>query len=209
MRCYGVWGTVGSTGQWPEVVNMWELNGWEGLAANFEHELSHAGLQDPALAQWWAQAAELRRGGFDRILVPERWTRTIEELCADGVRGVAYAHELVTLPPGAARDYLDALREQGKPAVEDAFGFELIGAFADALVNDSQCVALWAIPDWESWATFEASGGDDERLGPWRSTLRAVGADWRRTLLVDSPLSPMRIGRQPAESDRLPLDEIP
>ena len=29
--CFGVWGTVGSTGRWPEVVNMWELDGWDGL----------------------------------------------------------------------------------------------------------------------------------------------------------------------------------
>ncbi len=36
--CLGVWGTVGSTGRWPEVVNMWELDGWDGLVANFEHE---------------------------------------------------------------------------------------------------------------------------------------------------------------------------
>ena len=56
--CYGVWGTVGSTGRWPEVVNMWELDGWDGLAANFEHELSHPSMQDPSLAEWWAAAAE-------------------------------------------------------------------------------------------------------------------------------------------------------
>ena len=48
--CFGVWGTVGSTGHWPEVVNMWELDGWDGLAANFAHEFSHATLQDPSLA---------------------------------------------------------------------------------------------------------------------------------------------------------------
>ena len=23
--CYGVWGVLGSTGRWPEVVNVWEL----------------------------------------------------------------------------------------------------------------------------------------------------------------------------------------
>ena len=39
MNCFGVWATVGSTGAWPQVVNLWELNGWKGLAANFEHEL--------------------------------------------------------------------------------------------------------------------------------------------------------------------------
>ena len=54
MLCFGVWGTVGSTGRWPEVVNMWELDGWDGLAANFAHELASPTLQDPALAEWWA-----------------------------------------------------------------------------------------------------------------------------------------------------------
>src|SRR3954447_10931107 len=28
MLCFGVWATVGSTGSWPEVVNLWELDGW-------------------------------------------------------------------------------------------------------------------------------------------------------------------------------------
>ena len=100
--CFGVWGTVGSTGRWPEVVNMWELDGWDGLVANFEHEFTHATLQDPSLAEWWAVAASLRRGGVDRIVVPEPWTRSIDELVAAGVRGEVYAHELVKVPIGSA-----------------------------------------------------------------------------------------------------------
>ena len=43
--CYGVWGTVGSTGRWPEVVNIWEEDGFEGLARSFGHELGHRDLQ--------------------------------------------------------------------------------------------------------------------------------------------------------------------
>ena len=85
MNCFGVWATVGSTGAWPQVVNMWELNGWKGLAANFEHELVGHGAQDPSLAEWWAVASELRRGGFDRIVAPEAWSPTIDEL-TDGRR---------------------------------------------------------------------------------------------------------------------------
>jgi hypothetical protein len=205
-RCFGVWGTVGSTGRWPEVVNVWELDGWDGLVANFRHELSHPSLQDPSLAQWWAQAAEFRRGGVDRILVPAPWTRTIDELCARGVRGEVYAHELVTLRPGAAVDFVDALRDEGRAVVE-GLGLELVGAFRVAMVNDSECVVIWAVPDWETWAAFEVAQRD-ERLRPWRATLDGLGADWRRTLMVDAPLAPLRIGRQPAESDRRPLDEV-
>ena len=77
-------------------------------------------MQDESLAEWWAVAADMRRGGIDRILVPEPWSPTIDSLTDAGINGVAYAHELVTLPVGNARDFLDALREIGVPAIEDA-----------------------------------------------------------------------------------------
>jgi hypothetical protein len=205
-KCFGVWGTVGSTGRWPEVVNIWELDGWDGLAANFDHELSHASLQDPSLAAWWAQAAEFRRGGIDRILVPAPWTRPIDELIDDGVRGATYAHELVTLPPGRAGEYRDALRDGGTAAVE-GLGLTLVGAFEVAMINDSECIVIWAIPDWATWTAFEQAQRDDE-LREWRTALDALGATWARSLLIDAPLAPMRIGRQPTESDRLPLDQL-
>jgi hypothetical protein len=92
--CYGVWGVVGSTGNWAQVVNFWEEDGFCGLAASFRHELSNARLQDPNLEKWWA-AAELRSGGSTRILVPHPDTLTVEELCRDGVRGEVYAYELI------------------------------------------------------------------------------------------------------------------
>jgi hypothetical protein len=204
MLCFGVWGTVGSTGRWPEVVNMWELDGWDALAANFSHELSSASLQDESLAQWWAVAAEMRRGGVDRILVPERWSPTSEELTNAGVNGMVYAHELVTLPAGNARDFLDALREIGVPAVEK-LGMRAIGAFRVAMTNDSEAIVLWAIPDWATWARFEKRW-DGGGLASWRTHLVGLGADVRRTLMVDAPLSPLRLGRQPSVEDRRPLD---
>jgi len=62
--CYGIWGAVGSTGRWPQVVNIWEEDGFDGLASSFRHELGHVDLQDPDLAAWWAAAADLRSGGL-------------------------------------------------------------------------------------------------------------------------------------------------
>ena len=70
--CYGVWALLGSTGAWPKTVNMWEHAGWPGLAASFAVEAVGKGAQDPALVKWWAKAAELRSGGYDRIVVPAR-----------------------------------------------------------------------------------------------------------------------------------------
>jgi hypothetical protein len=209
--CFGVWATVGSTGRWPEVVNMWELDGWDGLVGNFSHELVGAGAQDPSLAEWWAVAASLRRGGVDRIVVPEPWTRSIAALIDDGVRGEVYSHELVRVPAGAAPDFLAAFREQAVPVLE-AFDLDLVGAFRVAMVNDSEAIVIWAIPDWATWARVEQAwqgqGDDADLLAAWRKTTLGVGADWQRCLLVDAPLAPLRLGRQPVVSDRRPLDEI-
>jgi len=206
-RCFGVWGTVGSTGRWPEVVNLWEEDGWHGLARSFAHELSHPGLQDPSLAAWWAEAARFRRGGVDRLLQPAPWSPTIEELTRDGVCGVVYAHELVQLEPGGSPRYLERLASHGVPALQ-TLGLSLVGAFETALVNDSECVVIWAIPSWECWAEFEIAQRVDPGIADWREQTRDLALDWQRTLLVDAPLAPLRTGRQPRESDRRPLDEI-
>ncbi len=206
--CFGVWSTVGSTGHWPEVVNMWELDGWDGLVRNFEHELGGGRDQDPSLAEWWSVAASLRRGGVDRILVAEPANRSIEQLCEAGVRGDPYVHELVTLPPGGAPEFLAALADQGRAAVE-SLGAELVGAWRVAMVNDSEAVVLWALPSWPTWAALEQAWlAEHGPLSAWRSRTLSLGADWRRTCLVDAELAPLRTGRQPRVEDRRPLEDV-
>jgi len=200
-RCYGVWALLGSTGAWPQVVNMWEEAGWDGLARSFGGEAVGTGAQDPKLERWWARAAEFRRGGFDRIVVPTPWTRTIEQLCADGVRGATYAHELVQVRPGTAGELLDRAHEQGRVAL-GAHGWELIGGFRTAMVDDDEVLLLWAIPTWEQWAAGEAAHDTDHDVAAWRRGAREVVTGWHRVLLVDAPLSPMRTGRQPSRDDR-------
>jgi hypothetical protein len=141
--------------------------GWSGLAASFATEAVGRGAQDPALERWWAKAAEFRSGGSDRIVVPAPWTRTIEELCADGVRGEVYAHELVTVAPGAAADLLERARDASP--LHARHGWELTGAFTTAMVNDDEALLLWAIPTWQQWA----DGESDRELARWR---RGIGA---------------------------------
>ncbi|MEV0595921.1 NIPSNAP family protein [Nonomuraea cavernae] len=199
--CYGVWGIVGSTAWWPGVVNLWEEDGFAGLASSFRHELSHPALQDPKLESWWAAAADMRSGGVDRLLLPAPWTRTIEQLCAEGVRGEVYAHEQITVPPGQAADFLERVREEAVPYYE-RFGWVLAGAWRTALGDDSECFLLWAVPDLERWAEFEAAHDADQATGGWKARLRASARSFQRILLADAPLSPMRIGRQPGRADR-------
>ena len=199
--CFGIWGTVGSTGRWPEVVNLWEHPGWAGMAANFEHEFEHPTLQDPSLADWWNEAASFRSGGFDRLLVPAPWSPMIGDLLARGVKGVAYAHEIVKVTPRSALELLELVRTEAIPAYEQ-LGITLVGAFETAMCNESECVLVWAFPTWASWGEFEASQRRNSAVLAWRDQTRGLVTDWQRTLMVDAPFSPMRIGRQPEVRDR-------
>jgi hypothetical protein len=199
--CYGVWAIVGSTGRWPQTLNIWEHDDWDGLADSFAVETVGRGAQDPRLEKWWAKAAEFRSGGLDRILEPAPWTRGIEELCRDGVTGECYTHELVRVRPGSASDFLDRVRDEAAPIVA-AHGLELAGAWKTAMANDDECVFLWAIPTWRHWAAYERAHAVDSDVRTWRRGLGDVVQGWQRVALVDAPLSPFRIGRQPTRDDR-------
>jgi len=207
-RCFGVFGTVGSTGRWPEVVNLWEEEGWPGLAKNFAFETQHAGMQDPSLAEWWATAAKFRRGGLDRIVVPAPWSPTSQELTEAGVRGDFYTHEVVQLAPGCAGDFLERVQAQAISAHEE-MGCALVGAFRTAMSNASECILIWAVPTHEHWAELEMAEERDGAIGRWRKACYATTQGLQRTLLVEAQTSTLRLGRQPIESDRLPLDQIP
>ena len=106
-----------------------------------------------------------------------------------------YAHELVTVAPGAAADLLERARDASE--LHARHGWELFGGFTTAMVNDDEALLLWAIPTWQQWA----DGEGDPELARWRRGLEAKS--WHRVVLVDAPLSPLRIGRQPARSDRI------
>jgi hypothetical protein len=204
--CYGVWGILGTTRGWPEVLNMWEEDGFDGLASSFRLETGGAGMQDPKLAKWWSVAADFRRHGDDRILVPKPWTRTIEELCADGVRGEAYAHEQVHVPMGTSGDYLERVADTLQPLYRE-HGWELAGAWETAMVNESECFLLWAIPQWEQWASFEQAALADSTLRHEQRSLTERITGFHRFLLMDAPLCPFRTGRQPSRDDRTGWEE--
>ncbi len=194
--CYGVWAVIGSTGRWPEVVNIWEHEDWGGLAASFAVETVGRGAQDPSLERWWAKAAEFRRGGVDRILEPAPWTRTITELCADGVTGECYAHELVGVRAGAAPEFLEQVRERAVPLAA-RYGWELAGAWKTAMADDDECVLLWAIPTWKQWAAYEEAHTSDPDVGGGPTGARPVVGSWQPNMLGHAPHSPVTTPRQP------------
>ena len=204
--CFGVWGVVGSTGAWPQVVNLWEYESWAALAANFEFELSSTSMQDPSLEEWWNVAASLRRGGLDRIVVAADWSPSIDELCSEraGVSAAGYCHELVGCRAGTATELLESVRSDGISAYAEA-GLSLVGAFARALADDDELVLIWSFDSWSTWGAFEESA---PAVAAWRTEIADRVTSWQRTLLTDAEFAPLRTGRQPQEADRRPLDQF-
>jgi hypothetical protein len=205
-RCFGVWGALGSAGHWPQVCNIWEEDGLAGLADSFAGEAVGAGMQDRKLEKWWAKAAEFRRGGFDRILLPAPWMPTIGEQLDDDVRAEVFAHEILRCRPGSARNLLELAREQAAPAY-DPFGWRLVGAWSTAMRDDDEAVLLWALPSWQAWAEAEGVQSSDSGIIGWRTSARFTVTDWHRILMVAAPLCPFRTGRQPSRSDRVDWEE--
>jgi len=200
-RCFGVFSVVGSTGRWPQVVNLWEYESWEDLAHNFSVELVGAGHRDPMLEHWWAEAASFRTGGFDRVMVAHPSSPSAADWAArSGTGAVAYLHELVRTAPGAAPHLLDEL-VLGSHGPDEVHGLELVAALTTAMRADDELLVLRAVPDWPTWARVEASAAAT-------NSVPDGVAERQRVLLVDAELSPLRIGRQPSVEDRRPLDSL-
>jgi hypothetical protein len=70
------------------------------------------------------------------------------------------------------------------------------------MVDEAECFVLWAIPSWEAWASYEKARRTDAALVAWREAARAVVTTTSRILMVDAPLCPFRLGRQPSRADR-------
>ena len=199
-RCFGVFSTVGSTGRWPQVVNLWEYGSWDDLAHNFSVELVGTSHRDPMLEQCGHRP---RRSAPRDRPDPGRHDASpgVEHWCARGGTGaVAYVHELVTTEVDGAARVADAVAED-RELLADRFGLGLVGLFRTAMRADDEVVVLRAVPSWAAWAAFESWSASTVERPPGTVSLA-------RTLLVDAELSPLRIGRQPTAEDRRPLDQV-
>ncbi len=198
LLCVGVFSTVGSTELWPQSMNIWEFTGgWDGVAANFRHEFSRPTHQDRSLEGWWSDAASLRRGGHDRLLVAADWSPTLAELIADVRPAECHYHEVLRLTPGAAPAYLEAVADQ-RVELAATFGWSVVGAWRTAMVDDSEVILLWSVPRWEDWGRWEAAqtvGHPDHPAAvAWRERVAPLVHHRRAKLLVAYELSPVVSG---------------
>ena len=69
VRLLGVWATVGSTAEWPEVRVHWEMDDWEHFARAQRGQYPME-ERDVYLTELWNQALEYRQGGRSLLLRP-------------------------------------------------------------------------------------------------------------------------------------------
>lgn len=180
----GTWQQCGSTGRWPVVVNLWEMDGWDHWARLLEGQYTASSAQPPALRRWWAQAARYRSGGFDRLLVPAPFSPTRAQLVAEGVRGAVQLQEIARVPPGGAERYLEAVATHWRaPAARR--GLTLVGAWWNAL-HAGETVLLWSLPTFRALTAYLAARGRDPAARRWLARARSLRTRWRETALVPS-----------------------
>jgi len=200
VQLLGTWEVVGSSGRWPQVVNVWELvGGWQGWHALVDHANVRR-RANQALADWWEEAYRVRSGGFDRLLGAVPGCPSLAELQARGVRGSLFVHELSHVRPGAALDYLAAVRDEWAP-VRAEHGHTLVGLY-EVLLGDTEVVTVWAASldahvaagqaeDAAAGLDDDASVAGDERILKWRQRAREWLTGWREELMVPAPGTPL------------------
>jgi hypothetical protein len=182
-RCFGSFAVVAATGRWPTAIEIWEHDSWSDLAADLSEGI--AGSSDEPVGE--------TPRGVGRILVSHDASPGAEDWARRGGTGaVAYVHEVIDGPPGSAAEVCEAIVGDGAQD-HRRFGLELVGAWRTAMRADDQVVALWSLPDLETWAAYEtaADGGDVEFFHLWQRLSGQVHRR-RRTLLVDAEGSPLR-----------------
>ncbi|WP_415977202.1 hypothetical protein [Rhodococcus sp. 077-4] len=174
-----------------KAVTLWDCHGgWDGgwrqmleIYENVKPELFLSSIDD------------LRHKAFSRPMGAVQGTPDLQELRADNFTSPFFLHEIATVRPGAAIDYLAAVREERQPILAD-HGHKLVGLY-EVLLSDSEVVTFWAT-DLDSHLKTQRSydaalGLDDEaesdpRLLDWRKSARQyLDGPWRETLLAPFP----------------------
>lgn len=129
-------------GRWPQVVNIWDVGteGWDGWAANVDR--MNLKRRKAFYGEWWDEAAKWRSGGFDRLCGGVPGSPTTDDILARGIRGTLFLHEILTVRPGSALDFLAAVVEKRVPVLRE-HGHEPTGLY-EVLSNHHEVVLVWA-----------------------------------------------------------------
>ncbi|MFI6522724.1 hypothetical protein ACIBF1_44725 [Spirillospora sp. NPDC050679] len=174
-----------------KVVTLWDCHGgwdggWRQMLEIYDDVQANLFLSD---------IDDLRHGAFSRPLAAAPGSPVLADLVAERYAAPLYLFESAQVRPGAALDYLEAVREERVPIMAD-HGHRLIGAY-EVQLCDTEVVTLWGTgidSHLEVQRARDAAlGMDDEaepdhRLLSWRKRARTyLDGPWRETLLSPYP----------------------
>lgn len=188
-RQLGLFRTAEASGRWPMGVNLWE-HSWESQAEALSLQFGDS-RRDTAMEDWWQRNLHLRRGGYDRLLVPAAYTPDAAALEESGVRGRVFLQEILWLPFGKASVYLEALEERFLPSAR-RYRWQLVGAYRVAM-RPRQVLTLFAFRDWADLAKLLAARESDADLRGWFAWRDALTDDLEELVLLPGRLNPLGI----------------
>ena len=97
-------------------------------------------------------------------------------------------HEITEVRPGAAREYLAAVREQRVPLLR-GYGHAITGLY-EVLFTDNEVVTVWAT-DPVAHVALQRAQSTDARLRAWRETARGYVVRTREELMTPHPDIPI------------------
>jgi hypothetical protein len=184
VRLAGLWATVGSTGGWPEVELLWEMDDWAHFA---EAQQSQFPLEDkdPFGTELWYQALAYRQRGSAALLEPALPAQARAAAGAGVPRAELVLCQSVRARPGGLGAYHAALEKEYLPVAE-ARGVRLFGAFRHAL-RPNQGLNLWALRDFEHWRERMESEVSDPGERGWLERCAGLLEDVDAHLLAAPP----------------------
>jgi len=155
--------SVATSGPWPAGINIWE-NTWAGQTDDLIGQFLDA-RRDTAMEEWWNRNLHLRRGGYDRLLVPAEYSPTLAEVEARGIRGEVFLQEILWLPFGEPRRFLDRFGTDVLGRLDD-LGLDLLGAWRVAMRPRQVCTIIGA-REWQGLADLVRATRTDPVLAAW------------------------------------------
>ena len=186
VRLAGVWATVGSTANWPEVHLLWEMDDWEHFARAQQAQYP---LEDKDAfgTELWYQALEYRQRGT-ALLLERAVAAPGPERRGDGE---IYLYEDVHSKPGALGAYHEALVAEYL-SVAESRGLALFGAFRSAL-RPNVGVNLWQLRGgWDHWRELMEGEHSHPGAQKWLARSREWLHDIDGYALVAPPAQPLR-----------------
>lgn len=183
--CCGFFQVSGSSGRWPQLVALWEMDVADHVAQR-KTIGGHEGMR-----RWMTEGARFRTGGFDRILILHRFSPRPVTRPRFAYSGAVCLEQTFQVQPGATAAFLDAVQSHLLPCAKEA-ELTLVG-FWRSQFRPLEHIALWALPDWDAYGRLleRRDAADEGSNAPGLESVWPSLVDLRERILIPLPFSPI------------------